>query len=160
MKQTILETRNKYWVSQIEAANIAKIPITTFRRYETDDQYSDEIKREIICNRINNHFLVNEEKGLLTIEEIRAKLSDLFNSEYKGIINFCYLFGSYAKGTAKENSDVDLYVSSNLNGFKLVGLMEKIRQTLHKKIDLIRDSELENNFDLTYEILKTGIKIY
>ncbi len=84
----------------------------------------------------------------------------MFNSEYKGIINFCYLFGSYAKGTAKENSDVDLYVSSNLNGFKLVGLMEKIRQTLHKKIDLIRDSELENNFDLTYEILKTGIKIY
>lgn len=160
MKPTILETRNKYGISQIEAANIARIPIRTFRRYETDNQYGDESKREIICHRINNHFLVNEEKGLLTINEIRVKLTELFNRQYKWIINFCYLFGSYAKGTSRENSDVDLYVSSNLTGFKFVGLMEKIRQTLHKKIDLIRDSELENNFALIYEILKTGIKIY
>ena len=160
MNLTLLETRNKYDISQIEASKIAKIPLRTYRRYETDNQYGDGIKREIIIARINNHFTIDEENGLLTIEEIQIKLTELFDNEYNGDINYCYLFGSYAKGTANENSDVDLYVSSSLTGLKFVGLIERVRETLHKKIDMIRDSEIENNFDLTFEIFKTGIKIY
>ena len=70
------------------------------------------------------------------------------------------MFGSYAKGTAKETSDIDLYVSSSLTGLKFVGLIERLRQGLHKKIDLIRSSELVNNIDLMNEIMKDGIKIY
>ena len=61
---------------------------------------------------------------------------------------------------AKGNSDVDLYISSSLTGLRFVGLIEKIRQTLCKKVDLIRSSELENNIELVNEILKVGIKIY
>ena len=160
MNLTLLETRNKYDISQIEASKIAKIPLRTYRRYETDNQYGDGIKREIIIARINNHFTIDEENGLLTIEEIQIKLTELFDNEYNGDINYCYLFGSYAKGTANENSDADLYVSSSLTGLKFVGLIERVRETLHKKIDMIRDSEIENNFDLTFEIFKTGIKIY
>ena len=160
MNVTLLETRNKYDISQMEAPKIAKIPLRTYRRYETDNQYGDEIKRETIITRINNHFLIDEENGLLTTDEIKTKLTDLFDNEYSGMINYCYLFGSYSKGTAKENSDVDLYVSTSLTGLKFVGLIERVRETLNKKIDLIRDSEIENNFDLTYEIFKTGIKIY
>ena len=160
MNVTLLETRNKYDISQMEASKIAKIHLRTYRRYETDNQYGDEIKRETIITRINNHFLIDEENGLLTTDEIKTKLTDLFDNEYSGMINYCYLFGSYSKGTAKENSDVDLYVSTSLTGLKFVGLIERVRETLNKKIDLIRDSEIENNFDLTYEIFKTGIKIY
>ena len=84
----------------------------------------------------------------------------MFNTEYKGQIDFCYLFGSYAKGLANEKSDVDLYVSSSLTGVRFVGLIERLRQTLHKKIDLIRSSELSNNIELVNEIMKGGIKIY
>ena len=160
MNVTLLETRNKYDISQMEASKIAKIPLRTYRRYETDNQYGDEIKRETIITRINNHFLIDEENGLLTTDEIKTKLTDLFDNEYSGMINYCYLFGSYSKGTAKENSDVDLYVSTSLTGLKFIGLIERVRETLNKKIDLIRDSEIVNNFDLTYEIFKTGIKIY
>lgn len=96
----------------------------------------------------------------MTIDEIKVKLTELFDNEYSGMINYCYLFGSYSKGTAKENSDVDLYVSTSLTGLKFVGLIERVREILNKKIDLIRDSEIENNFDLSFEIFKTGIKIY
>ena len=59
-----------------------------------------------------------------------------------------------------KKSDVDLYVSSSLTGLRFVGLIERLRQTLHKKVDLIRSSELNNNIDLVNEILKGGIKIY
>lgn len=60
----------------------------------------------------------------------------------------------------KGNSDADLYISSSLTGLRFVGLIEKIRQILCKKVDLIRSSELENNIELVNEILKDGIKIY
>ena len=60
----------------------------------------------------------------------------------------------------KETNDIDLYVASSLTGLKFVGLIERLRQTLHKKVDLIRSSELENNIDLINEIMKEGIKIY
>jgi len=159
-KMTLLELRNEYCLSQIEAAKIANVPVRTFRRYETNEHYGSSIKRNAFILAIQNYCEITEEKGLLTIEQIKNKLQDLFDSEYNGQIDFCYLFGSYAKGIAKENSDVDLYVSSNLTGLHFVGLTEKIRQKLHKKVDVLRSSELMNNIDLTNEILKVGIKIY
>ena len=97
---------------------------------------------------------------MLTIEKIKEELTKLFDNQYKGIVEFCYLFGSYAKGYAKENSDVDLCVSSSLSGIRIAGLAEAIRAVLHKKIDLIRFDTLNNNYELSKEIMKSGIKIY
>lgn len=157
---TLKEIRIKNNLSQLEASSIVGVPVRTFRRYETNENYGDVLKRKIFIDTIIDYCLIDEEKGLLTIKEIKEIVSELFNSEYEGQIDFCYLFGSYAKGTAKESSDVDLYVSSSLTGLKFVGLIERLRQVLHKKVDLIRSSELENNIDLINEIMKDGIKIY
>ncbi|MBE6134064.1 MAG: helix-turn-helix domain-containing protein [Erysipelotrichaceae bacterium] len=157
---TLLEARKQYGLSQLEAASIVGVPVRTLRRYESDDNYGSSFKRASFIEIINKHCEINEEKGLLSIDEIKNKLTDLFEKEYSGQIDFCYLFGSYAKGMAKENSDIDLYVCSSLTGLKFIGLIEKIRLCLHKKIDLIRSSELNNNIDLVNEILRDGIKVY
>lgn len=154
------EIRKNNKISQIEAANILGIPERTYRRYENDNDYGSNLKRKVFLDTLNKHFEITEEKGLLTIEIIKKKICDLFDCEYKGQIDFCYLFGSYAKGVANEKSDVDLYISSSLTGLRFVGLIEKLRQTLHKKVDLLRSSELKNNIELVNEILKSGIKIY
>ena len=157
---SLKETRVYYGLSQKEAAFIVGVPVRTFRRYELDDNYGDHFKRQMFINLINQKCEIKEDKGLLTIEMIKNMVSKLFDTEYQGIIDFCYLFGSYAKGSAKEDSDVDLYVSTPLTGMRFAGLIERLRQTLHKKIDLIRNSELNNNVALVNEILKDGIKIY
>lgn len=157
---TLLDTRSKFGLSQIEASNILGVPVRTYRRYETDESYGSPIKRNAFIKALNDNCEITEEKGILTIEQIKNKITILFNDEYKNQIEFCYVFGSYAKGCPKENSDVDLYISSSLQGLRFVGLIEKLRQTLHKKVDLIRSSELENNIELVNEILKDGIKIY
>ena len=157
---TLKELRTEYKISQLEAARILGIPERTYQRYESDENYGSVFKRNAFISILNEHLETTEEKGLLTIEQIKEKVSILFNTEYKGQIDFCYLFGSYAKGLANEKSDVDLYVSSSLTGLRFVGLIERLRQTLHKKVDLIRSSELNNNIDLVNEILKSGIKIY
>ena len=154
------EIRTSYNLSQSDAAHILGVPVRTYRRYESDEQYGSPIKRRAFSEILIDNCQITEDKGLLSIEGIKEKLTKLFDSEYKDQIEFCYLFGSYAKGLAREDSDVDLYVSSSLTGLKFVGLMEKIRQTLHKKVDVIRSSELNNNITLVNEIMKGGIKIY
>ena len=70
------------------------------------------------------------------------------------------LFGSYAKGTAKETSDVDLIVSNELRGLKFFGMVEDLRENLHKKVDVLDVGQLENNLKLLNEVLMDGIKIY
>lgn len=157
---TLKEIRNQNSLSQLEASNIVGVPVRTYRRYETNENYGDNLKRKFFADSLTEHCMITEEKGLLSISKIKEIIKDLFDSEYKGKIYFCYLFGSYAKGTAKENSDIDLYISSSLTGLKFVGLIERLRQRLNKKVDLLRSSEIVNNIDLLNEIMKEGIKIY
>ena len=75
-------------------------------------------------------------------------------------VHYCILFGSYAKGKATETSDLDLLISSDVKGIKYYGMVEKLRNTLHKKIDALNLEQLKDNLELTNEILKDGIRIY
>ena len=154
------EIRIGYKISQQQAAIIVGMPLRTYIRYENDNDYGDELKRQTIINRIIDACEITEEKGLLTIEQIKTIVCELFDGEYKDEIDFCYLFGSYAKGYAKEKSDVDLYISTKLTGLRFVGLIEKLRRALHKKVDLIRMDDRASNVELMKEIIKDGIKIY
>ena len=136
------------------------MPLRTYVRYESDENYGNELKRQSIVAALNDAYEITETKGLYTIEQIKAKVATVINDKYKDTVEFCYLFGSYAKGYAKESSDVDLCVSTSLSGLKYVGLAESLRIALNKKVDLIRLSDLSNNVGLVNEIMKDGIKIY
>ena len=72
----------------------------------------------------------------------------------------CYLFGSYAKGRATERSDVDLLVFTETTGLRFFELVEVLRESLKKKVDVLDQSQLKGNDVLVSEILKDGIKIY
>ena len=100
---------------------------------------------------------IDEEHGILEITFIKQKCAEVFEN-YE--VDFCYLFGSYAKGRATENSDVDLLISANVHGLKFYGLVEEIRNALHKKVDILDLNQLKNNLELTKEILQDGVKIY
>ena len=157
---TLLQIRNKYQISQALAASSVGVPLRTYIRYENNNDYGNSLKRESMIQKLMNKYEITEDNGMLSIETIKNELTFLFDSEYKGKIEFCYLFGSYAKGYAKDNSDVDLCVSTSLTGLRFAGLSEAIRTVLHKRIDLIRFNNLENNLELVCEIMKDGIKIY
>ena len=157
---TLLEYRTQYRLSQAQAATILQMPVRTYIRYEKEDSYGDSLKRAMMIQRLVDQCEITEDKGLLSIEQIRDALVPLFEHSYKGQIEFCYLFGSYAKGYAKENSDVDLCISTTLSGLKFAGLSENIRAVLHKRVDLFRFSNLNDNLELLGEIMKDGIKVY
>lgn len=85
---------------------------------------------------------IDEEHGIIDIEYITEKCGNVFQ---KYDVNFCYLFGSYAKSKVKPTSDVDLLISANVKGLKFYGLVEEIREALHKKVDVLEINQLKYN---------------
>ena len=70
------------------------------------------------------------------------------------------LFGSYAKGLAKKNSDVDILVDSGLKGLAFFGLLEDVVTSLEKDVDMIDVSQVIKNSDVDNEIKRSGVMIY
>ena len=91
------------------------------------------------------------------ITEIRDVLSPVF-ARYG--VSRAVLFGSLAKGTATEKSDIDLLVDSNLHGLRFVGLMESIRQAVKMPVDVFDTSHIEAGSRIDREIRRTGVTIY
>lgn len=53
-----------------------------------------------------------------------------------------YVFGSYARGEATEQSDVDLLLEldyERLDGLDYLGWRQQLRRRLHKKVDIVSD---------------------
>ena len=94
---------------------------------------------------------------MLNIASIRESVSPI--AKQYGLRRV-FLFGSYAKGTANEESDVDLLIATDVSGIKFYDLVEAIRESLHKKVDVLDPKQLLDNPELVNEILKDGIKIY
>ena len=157
---TLKELRNSKELTQKEVAALAGISLRSYKQYENDIAKHNSFKYRYLLDVLYKYNYLDETHGVLKIDKIKDIVSSIFDKEYKGKIEFCYLFGSYAKGYASETSDIDLCVSTNISGFDYFGLVEDLRKSLHKKVDLLRLVDLKNNIDLLTEILKDGIKIY
>ncbi len=58
-------------------------------------------------------------------------------------ISYCALFGSFARGEADENSDIDLLVRfSKPIGWKFYGIAEDLENALGRKVDLATENML------------------
>ena len=144
-------------LTQVQAAQILGVSRRTYINYETGKVKLPEVKRNFLLCTLEEYGRIDEEHGLLIIEQIKdacVRVLEEYGAEY------CYLFGSYAKDKATEKSDVDLLVAMPLNGIKFFGLVEALREALKKKVDVLDVSQLNNNAALVQEILKDGIKIY
>ncbi len=91
------------------------------------------------------------------IAELRAVLTPVFR-DYG--ISRAVLFGSVAKRTATDKSDLDLLVTSGLHGLRFVGFMEAVRQAAGMPVDIIDVTHIERGSRIQREIEKTGVTIY
>lgn len=157
MVDSLKEIRKSIGYTQSQAADYLKVSLRSYKSYETEPQKSNSIKYLYLVETLGKLNTIDETHGILDIEAIKEKCEKVFK-DYK--IEYCYLFGSYAKGKAKEDSDIDLLISSTVKGLKFYGLVEKLSNTLHKKIDLLDKDQLVANPELLDEVLKDGIKIY
>ena len=96
-------------------------------------------------------------REVYTIEQLKSMLIPVFRLHG---VKSAVLFGSYGKGIASADSDIDLLVDSRLRGLRFVGLMEDVRSTVDKDVDLLDISHLEENSRVQEEIKKTGVLLY
>lgn len=151
------ELRKSYNMTQAECAKYLGIPLRIYQNYERDDVNKNNMKYQFMVNKLGQYGYVDETHGILEIERIKSVCESILK-KYK--VRYCYLFGSYAKGKAKETSDVDLLVYTEVTGIKFYELVEELRENLKKKVDLLNQEQIKDNFDLVNEILSDGIKIY
>ena len=144
-------------LTQQMAAERMGISLRSYVSYENDKDKTNSIKYRFMLKELESINPVDEEHGLLSIDEIKKVCQKVF-VKYK--VNYCILFGSYAKGKATETSDIDLLISTEVTGLKFFGLAEQLREELHKKVDLLDRRQLAHNEELLDDILKEGIRIY
>ena len=84
--------------------------------------------RDLILEDIN--------PSILTIKQIRTRIKSVIEKHH---IEEVYLFGSYSRGEATKDSDVDLYMSSGdcAGLLDLVELEKELEESLCKKVDVI-----------------------
>ena len=90
-----------------------------------------------------------KQAAIYGIKEIKHRLEPVFKANG---VRKAILFGSYARGEATVNSDIDIFVDSGLRGLDFVGLMEYIREALGKEVDLIEARYLAAGSPLEQEI--------
>ena len=129
-----------------------------FRVKKSDDniiKYLDNIENRngYIVSLINNDL----NKSIYTIKEIKTIIKPILN---KYGINEIYLFGSYARGEAKESSDIDIYCNKgNVKTFIDQGLLEdELEKALNKKVDIVFDSSYIDDY-FKMQIMEDMIKL-
>lgn len=76
--------------------------------------------------------MLTQKEILLYLKEYKELKKDEYHIKKLGI------FGSYARGEADENSDIDIVVDfTKPDLLNQVGIMQELREKFHKKVDVI-----------------------
>lgn len=96
---------------------------------------------------------------MLTVEEITRRLTPVFEA---GGVTKAVLFGSYAKGTADEDSDVDLVIETEpyIRGIWIFSLFGDITETLGIDVDVFHRQDIIPGGKADFEIAQSGLVIY
>lgn len=82
---------------------------------------------------------------MLTLNTIKERAVPIAK-EY-GIMGF-YLFGSYARGDASEDSDLDFRIDrpKGMSLFKLGGLQSRLAEVFECHVDIVTTAQLDDEF--------------
>lgn len=95
----------------------------------------------------------------MLLEDIKNKIIQIINKniECEAIL----IFGSYIRGSQREDSDIDIAIKSkeNFNKKKIIDISNELEEQLKIDVDLV-DLDLIENDGFKYEILISGELIY
>ena len=95
---------------------------------------------------------------VFTITDIKALVKPIAE---KYNVDEIYLFGSYARNEANQNSDLDFLVFGGQN-FKLTmifSLAEELRAILNKKVDVFEINEINRDSEFYKTIMKERLRV-
>lgn len=127
------ENRAKY----IDTYNKENYKMYPFRVKKNNNEIIKKL--ESVSNRnsyITNLILEDINPSILTIKQIKDKVRPVM---MKHNIKEAYLFGSYSRGEANRNSDVDIYCEEGDVDtlWKLSAFYDELRELLGKDVDIV-----------------------
>ena len=151
------QKRKELGLTQIQAASICGVSRRTYQTYEeinnSNNTYFELVKK------LDDIGIFNNSNYISNVKNIKKICNELFKKKYPEI-NAAYLFGSYARGEATSDSDIDILLVCPPMGIKFYGIAAGLEDELHKPIDLHTHRQLMKNEHLLERFLKEGIKIY
>lgn len=101
--------------------------------------------------------LIDNDINVYSIKKIKNIIKPILN---KYGINDIYLFGSYARGEANKDSDVDIYCNKGFiqTFIDQAVLEEELEKALNKKVDIIFDSSYLDDY-FKAQIMEDMIKL-
>jgi predicted nucleotidyltransferase len=162
MSNNIKIVRENLELTQKQVSLLTGVPVKTLRNWEQEVRKPNEWTIDLVMDRLlrvkmEEYTTMDESTGVLSFLTIKETVKELAKN-YD--IDKIYLFGSYIKGTATKDSDIDIFIESTLYGLDYFGFAEALREKLGKKIGLLSDKTVEPNSVIENEINKTGIIIY
>ena len=144
-------------MSMYSLAKQTDVPYTTINRLVNERLSINNCNAGAVCKiaatlGVRMEDLMNNEQ-VYTLEEI-ARLIAPVAKKYN--IPKVYIFGSYARGEATADSDVDLMIEvGDLHGLEVIGALEDFKNVLKKPVDMITTRSL--NQDRTQKYSKIFI---
>ncbi len=124
-------------LSYIEKYNKENYKLYTFRVKKSDNNLINLL--DSVSNR--NKYITDLIKerispSILTIKQIKERIRPVIQ---KHGIKEVYLFGSYARGEANSNSDIDIYCDSGDADtlIKLSAFKREMKEALEKDVDIV-----------------------
>ena len=161
-REPLQQLRRNLGLSQEQLSRYLGIPKRTIENYESGKRTPPEWVYDLILDKLalyeaESKEIYDEHHGIYSLSQIRLKLYPLLKSvgAKKAI-----LFGSYAKGKARKDSDIDLVVDVPLQGLAFLDLANRMESVLHKKVDLYRRDQLIAGGKVKTEVEQTGIRLY
>lgn len=156
MEKSLKELRKEKKITQRQAAKIADVSLRTYVFYENHPAEARAFSLENVYRKIERVGFHDESHGILSLEEILSLARPIF---LEAKLPYAYLFGSYARNEAREDSDIDFLIAPTLEGLAYYDLIEHLREVLGKRIDLLDARQLAENPELLSAVLEDGIRI-
>ena len=155
MDSTLQLKRKQLGLTQEQAAKACGVSRRTYQTYEEKETLNATYDE--IYVKLNQ--LREEKKFVHSISSIKKICRPIFKSVTE--VECAYLFGSYARGEATFESDIDILIVGQLKGLRCASLLSDLDATLGKEINLITHRELiGEDASFLESVLKDGIKIY
>lgn len=162
MNKSLKTVRENLGLTQAETSALIGIPLNTLRNWEQETRKPSEWTLNLIIDRLLREYMeemnyIDESNGILSYLQIKKIVTEVAK---KYDVESISLFGSYAKGEAKENSDVDLFIESSISGLEYFELVEELRENLRKRVEVFSNLTIDKDSKMYQEIKKTGLLIY
>ena len=151
------QKRKALGLTQAQTAKACGVSRRTYQTYEEANIKNDTFNE--LLNKLDQMGILDGSNHILNLKFIKYQAGNIF-SKYPEV-KCAYLYGSYARGEATGKSDVDiLVVIDKPIGLRYFGIGERLKEILHKEVDVQSYEQLVNNATMLKDILVEGIKIY